>query len=258
MTIKKITSRQNKEIQLIHALQSTKGRNEQGRFIAQGKRVCKTILEHHKNTSLVQLYILKSSFLAAQTLLSCHPTSLDSSVYITLVNDAVMDKISTVQTAPGIVGVFTQPKILPLSQLSFGLILARVRDPGNVGTLIRSATAFGARSIVLIESADPWNQKVVQASAGTITFLPLFILRWQQLIDNKKNLSLCALVPSNGKHPNNISLRNTLLVVGGETTGIPDEWLKHCDMQLTLPMTGNIESLNAAVAGSIALYLSQA
>lgn len=257
MTIKKITSRQNKKIQLIHALQSTKGRKKQGRFIAQGERVCKTILEHYKSTNLVQLYITEPAFLTAQTLLSYNHTSSDSSTYITLVNDTVMDKISTVQTVPGIVGVFTQPKTPSLSQLSFGLVLARVRDPGNVGTLIRSAVAFGARSIILIESADPWNQKVVQASAGTISFLPLFTLHWQQLIDNKKNLSLCALVPSNGKNPSGTSLLNTLLVIGGEATGIPNEWRNQCDTQLTLPMTGNIESLNAAVAGSIALYLSQ-
>jgi RNA methyltransferase, TrmH family len=126
-----------------------------------------------------------------------------------------------------------------------------------MGTLIRSCAAMNYKTVVCIKGTDPWSPKVVQASAGTIGMVNIFQVTWDELIQNKQNLNLCALVVSGGNKPQDIDLSNTLLVVGSEAHGIPDEWLGQCEQKLTLPMPGKTESLNAAVAGSIALYLAQ-
>jgi TrmH family RNA methyltransferase len=111
-------------------------------------------------------------------------------------------------------------------------------------------------TVVFIESVDAWNPKVVQASAGAIGQVNIFSLTWTELLQHKKNLNLCALVSSQGKNPSAINLRNALIIIGSEGHGIPQEWIDQCDERITIPMPGNFESLNAAVAGSIALYLA--
>ena len=154
--------------------------------------------------------------------------------------------------------LFPIPAQPSFDTLGAGIILAQVTDPGNMGTLIRTAAAMKVPCLVAIDSADIWSPKVVQASAGSLAQLRIFTMRFEDLVAHKKNIPLNALVVSGGKNPHELDLKNSLLIVGNEAHGIPQAWLTHCDNQVTLPMPGNTESLNAAVAGSIALYLAWA
>ncbi len=242
--MKNITSRQNPEIITVAKLADAKERTAQGMFIAEGLRVCSTLAE--SSLKLVQLYVLNSLVSQAE--------SIAPEAKITVVNQAVMDKISTATTPSGMLGVFRIPKQYHLSQLQSGLVMARISDPGNMGTLIRTCAALSIKSVVIIEGTDPWSPKVIQASAGTIGLVDIYCTSWQELVAQKGSLSLCGLVVSGGEKPANMTTNKLLLVIGSEAHGIPQEWLTDCDRTLTLPMPGNVESLNAAVAGSIALY----
>ncbi len=127
-----------------------------------------------------------------------------------------------------------------------------------MGTLIRTCTAMDKKSVVVIEGVDPWNTKVIQASAGTIGNINIFQWSWQKLIAHKqqKNLNLIGLVPHGGKTIHEVDAHQALFVIGSEADGIPSEWQQDCDALVSLAMPGDIESLNAGVAGSIALYLT--
>jgi tRNA G18 (ribose-2'-O)-methylase SpoU len=81
-------------------------------------------------------------------------------------------------------------------------------------------------------------------------------MSWDELLQHKKDITLYALVASEGKNPKTVNLSKSLIVVGSESHGINPEWVDQCDEKITLPMPGNFESLNAAFAGSIALYLA--
>lgn len=244
--IKTITSRQNQLIQAICQLHDSKGRKIQKKFIGQGLRTCSTLLNN--GCELEQLYITDALLETTEKLVSTDK--------ITIVSPEVMEKISTMTTPSGIVGVFKIPDAPDIKTLGPGLVLAHLADPGNVGTLIRSAAAMNA-SVVIVEGADIFAPKVVQATAGAIAKVPTFQLSWQELVKHKGSLVLCALVASGGKKPRELDLHNVLLVVGNEAHGIPEQWLADCQQKLTLPMPGNTESLNAAIAGSIALYIAQ-
>jgi TrmH family RNA methyltransferase len=124
-----------------------------------------------------------------------------------------------------------------------------------MGTLIRSAVAFDRPQLIVISGVDPYNPKVVQASAGTIGQAALIFMTWQELYNHKQRPPIHALVSNGGTPPDHTS-KETLLLVGGEANGLPDPVLKQCDRLITLGMPGPAESLNAAIAGSIALYLS--
>lgn len=244
--VKIIESRQNPEIKSIVALHERKNRVMHKRYIAQGIRVCASLIQ--SGQKIQNLYVTRRMLDQARKLVADH--------YITIVNDEVMEKISTTESPSGLLGVFLLPEPLKNPYLSSGVVLARVTDPGNMGTLIRSCAAMGHKTVVIIEGTDAWSPKVVQASAGTIGMVDIIGMSWAELLAAKHSTKLCALIVHGGKKPTELDLTTTLLVVGNEAQGIPTEWIADCDVTLTLPMPGHAESLNAAIAGSIALYLS--
>jgi RNA methyltransferase, TrmH family len=243
--MKTITSKINEEIKLVCALHDRKGREEQNRFIAEGLRTVSTLIKNQMK--LVQLYTTEKNISDAKKLAN------DS--FITLVPETVMEKISAATSASGLLGVFEIPAQPNYSQLNSGIVLANITDPGNMGTLIRTASALNLKSVVIVDGVDVWSPKVVQSTAGTLAFMNIFTPNWQTLVKWKKDNKLCALVVKGGKEPQDITFERTLLVIGNEATGIAPEWLRDCDEYITIPMPGKAESLNAAVAGSIAAYL---
>lgn len=244
--MKTISSRTNPAIKQVASLKSKKGRSTHNQFVAQGIRACSALIDQKLLPDA--LYVTQNNLEAAQEIISDER--------IVIVDPHVMEKISSETTSSGMLGVFPIPPAPKPSQLKTGIVLAQISDPGNMGTLIRTAAALAIPSIVIIQGADPWSPKVVQASAGTIGMVDIFQWDWQQLITHKTNKKLCALVASGGKSPKEIQFANSLIVVGSEAHGMPEAWIADCEEKLTLPMPGNAESLNAAVAGSIALYMA--
>lgn len=243
--MKTIVSRQNPEIKAVDKLKNAKDRAEQGRFIAEGLRTIETLMTKYKP---IQVYATESYYAT-----HAMPISQDR---LTLVPDSVMEKISTTSTPAGILAVFALPKN-PTKPLSSGLVLARITNPGNMGTLIRSAAAMGKKTVIVVEGTDIWSPKVVQATAGALALVDVYELSWQELLAQKSNVPLCALIVQGGVTPEQLKLQNALIVVGNEAEGLPQEWVSTCDLKCTLNMPGNTESLNAAIAGSIVLYLAR-
>ena len=138
------------------------------------------------------------------------------------------------------------------------VILAGLQDPGNVGTIIRSAEAFAASGVVLTPgSVSPWNQKALRASAGSSFRLPVVSVADVSLLQGLagKHIPTYACVADAGASISNSDLRGPIaFVIGNEGAGISDEILSFCDASLHVPCPGHVESLNAAIAASIVLY----
>lgn len=242
----RIVSLTNDHVKHVVQLHSSKYRSKLQEFIAEGFRTIATIIKAGQKP--IALFVTEEFHYDAQQLVN--------DKLITIVTPEVMNKMSTSITPSGLLALFPIPSQPSFDQLGAGIVLAKVTDPGNMGTLIRTAAAMNKKIVVCVETVDPWNPKVVQATAGAISMVSIFCINWQDLLLNKKNIPLCALVAAEGSTPDNLDLRNALIIVGNESHGIPQEWVEQCDQKMTLPMPGNFESLNAAVAGSIALYLA--
>jgi TrmH family RNA methyltransferase len=138
------------------------------------------------------------------------------------------------------------------------VILAGLQDPGNVGTILRSAEAFGASGALLTPgSVSPWNQKTLRASAGSSFRLPVVLLADVSLLRRlaERRIPIYACVADAGASIFEADLRGPMaLVIGNEGTGISDDILSFCNGSLHVPCPGNVESLNAAIAASIVLY----
>lgn len=239
-----ITSRTNPLVKEIVRLHKTKHRAQEQLFIAEGVRTIATLIDSG----------IKVEYLACTTDNYDEIQALSPDSPAHCVGEDVMQKISTAVKPSGFLGVFNIPESPSFDDITPGLVCADLTNPGNLGTLIRTAAACNTKTVVCIDGCDPWNPKVVQASAGTIGLVKIIRMTWEQLQEHKKDIPLCALVAQNGDHPKEINTTQSLLVIGNEAHGLSDEWIADCAQHLTLPMPGTTESLNAAVAGSIALY----
>lgn len=136
--------------------------------------------------------------------------------------------------------------------------LVGLQDPGNAGTLVRVAEAAGCSGVVLTEgSVDPWNPKVVRASAGALFRVPVASAGATELLGacGSAGVVSVATVPTGGSAPERCDLGGACaILVGAEAAGLPEEVVAAADVRVTLPMEGRVESLNAAVAGSLLAF----
>lgn len=239
-----IQSLQNPHIKHVVHLQNKNFRAQNHEFIAQGFKTCLTLQQAG--------YTIKKIFMTEQMYADHQDQFLVDETY--LVTDAIMKHISTTVTPMGIVAIFGMIDH-PLVATSNAAILYGIQDPGNLGTLIRTAAAMGLEALYLIESVDKYNPKVIQASAGSFGALKIIPTTWNSLQAIIATIPICALVVKSGQRPETVPLKSNILMVGSEGQGLPEHILQHCSSQMTIPMPGNTESLNAAVAGSIAMYL---
>lgn len=257
--MKIIQSLQNELLKNIKTLHSSKGRCANNLFIAEGLRTILGLIDSkfYNKSELKYLFYTPQALNLAEEI-SSKIQLFWPSIDLILLTEATMAKISVLDSPAGILGVFTIPKLNPtITPLTSGAVLAQISDPGNMGTLIRTAAAMGYQTVVIVEGADPWSPKVIQATAGTIGQVNIFKLSWPELLQHKQNLALCALVIKNGSNPKDLALDQSLLVIGNEAHGLPQDWIASCEQSMTIPMPGETESLNAAIAGSIALYVSK-
>jgi TrmH family RNA methyltransferase len=163
------------------------------------------------------------------------------------VEAALLAQVSTLAHPPRVIAIYRRDD-LPRGTRPLTLALWQVGDPGNVGTLLRAADAFGAGVALSEGCADPTGPKAVRASMGALFRVPL------SGFDEPEGKRV-ALVPDGGVPLPELDSRDqVVLVLGAEREGLPGEVLERCDVQASIPQPGGGDSLNVALAGAIALY----
>ena len=163
------------------------------------------------------------------------------------VEPALLAEVTTLGHPPRVIGVFRRSD-LPRGLRPVTLALWHVGDPGNVGTLLRAADAFGAGVALSAGCADPTGPKAVRASAGAVFRVPLSRF-------DEAPAPRVALLSRGGEPLPSVELGpRVTLVLGAEREGLPDEVAAGCERRATIPQPGEAESLNVAMAGTIALY----
>jgi len=159
------------------------------------------------------------------------------------VEPALLAEVSALGHPPRVIGVFRRRDLAASADVA--LALWRVSDPGNVGTLLRSADAFGAAVMLSDGCADPFGPKALRAAMGSTFRVPLVDFALSNAV---------ALVAEGGEPLCDLELeRYSTFVLGAEREGLPEEILERCEARATIPVQ-SVESLNVAMAGTIALY----
>ena len=153
---------------------------------------------------------------------------------------------------------FTVQAMFPSAPGSAPLVViaAGLQDPGNLGTLVRSAEAFGATGMILLPgTVSLWNAKTLRASSGSAFRLPVLALTADAAFTalRDQGVRIFAAVARDGDSEADLRGPSALLV-GNEGSGLPEAWIAQADARVTIPFTGAVESLNAAIAGSVLLY----
>jgi TrmH family RNA methyltransferase len=166
------------------------------------------------------------------------------------VEPGLLEEVSTLGHPPRVIAVFRRDDLPGGALPEVGLALWHVGDPGNVGTLIRAADALGPAFVALSEgSADPTGPKAIRASMGAVFRVP--VVRFDEETPGRR----IALVARGGQPLERLELSGaTTFLLGAEREGLPEEILARCEERATIPLATEADSLNVAMAGSIALY----
>lgn len=256
-----ITSKDNSRLKAVRALvRSKKERQKRGCFVIEGVRALRAMTD---GTALPH-YCLKEVWISGtERALHSAPRAEGGAVPVYKIPHECMEQLSDCRTSQGVLGVVDYTPV-PLEMNPHKgnyLLLDRVMDPGNMGTLIRSAVAFGFDGVLLHgDGVEVFNPKTVRATMGALPFCNFQTLekkdhetsRFQAV--EKMGYELIVTELRGGENLYNMKFGSkNVLVIGNEANGVDEELLRKADRSVSIPMSGEVESLNAAVAGSICM-----
>ena len=251
-----ITSRDNKILKLARSLKSKKARQENGLYFVEGKIMCQEAIDFLPDH--IYAVLVSDNFEEKN---EAFIKKLDESgKQIYTMRENLFEEVCDTETPQGIgVIVKMSQKELKIEDCSLLLALDGVSEPGNLGTIVRTAEAADVDGIILFKGcADLYNPKVVRSTMGSLFRMPCMTgISPDFLKECKENgyyITATAL-------KNSVSIREAvkkekqIIVIGSEANGVSDEVLNYSDQRVSIPMAGKVESLNASVAAGIAMYI---
>lgn len=245
MIEQRITSRKNPVLQQVKKLLSSrKMREETGLFVADGTKLLAEAVQYYPGLETV---ILSDGV----------EVSLPEQVQRIRVPEDVMQSLSPMASPQGALFVCRLPQNKPFSPCGGMLLLDGIQDPGNLGTILRTADALDIPVALLEGCADPYSHKVVRASMGAVFRRDVIQTTWTQAYtacaENLIPIGVTAL-SQRAEDIRQASLKRMAVVIGSEGQGVRQEILNSADMELIIPMNPHCESLNAAVAATIVMW----
>jgi len=233
----------NNHLKEIARLKQKKFRNSSDKVLVEGLRTIDHLIKN--NVQLDELYI-------SETMQQTYSHFCSKNTFI--LKDSQFPRISATKT-PQHIAALTTKKILPITETGFLLYLDSLSEPGNIGTIIRTAAAAGISGVILSpDSCDVFNPKVLRASMGSVLTFPVEYRdkEWLQ----QQNSSLIATTVENAENLFEFSrpAGDLILIIGSESEGIDQQILDRADHRVQIPITEGIESLNAAIAAGISIY----
>jgi len=255
--MKSITSSDNLLYKSLKELNTSRGRREQGLFIAEGPHLVEEAL---KSGMAVRYVAVRDDAMGKfDTLLQAGDNAGAETILLT---ERFFKAIADTETPQGVMAIVEIDRLtlhaLDLKKVRLAVVLEHVQDPGNLGTILRTALAVNTGFAVLTGgTADPWSQKVVRASQGAVFHLPIVeaesVAEAIGLLGEQGWHTACGYLTGTDFFSRDAHER-TALVIGNEAAGIRAETAALCSGLYQLPMPGPAESLNAAVAAGVMLY----
>ncbi len=258
--VKEITSLANPIIKDMKALSLKKNRDREGVFMAEG---LKLVIDALDLGWTIRTFLFSKAGLGNPIIEKTAARTKAAGGLIIEASQKVMESVTRRDNPQMVVGVFEQ-RWLPIETLQAKgdevyIALDRVRDPGNLGTIIRTADAVGAKGLILVgDTTDPFSLETVRATMGSIFAMPLYrlsadaFLQWRK--DFKGTIIGTHLKGSVDYRTIDYSKGPTILFMGNEQQGLPDNLADSCDTLARIPQAGRADSLNLAVATGVMLY----
>lgn len=254
-----ITGFSNPLVKFLRSLRDKKHRKREKRFLAEGLR----LLTDARECGVLPERLVMAIGRDPHPLLDALETAVAAAGgEIVEMDVEILAKVTGKDNPQAVAGVFTEfdTRLANLDRASspIWLVAQALRDPGNLGTMLRTGDAVGAGGLILIDDcADPFSVEAVRASMGAIFTQKLAIARWDEfqawLRDGSGQLVAASLRdPTDYRQAPYTA--PCFLMVGNESQGLPADYEQACDLRVTIPMLGRADSLNAAVAGAVLAY----
>ncbi len=253
--IKEISGKDNRILKTLRGLKTRNGRKKLGLYFVEGERIVKDTLSFAADN--ICFVVFSSSYFESD---KDFCLSLENKAECYLISDRLFKEVSDTTTPQGILMVLSA-RNSSIDDFSPGgniLILDSVQDPGNMGTIIRTAEAMGISSLFLTKgSTDIYSPKVLRSAMGSAFRTNFYFIDTEDLYTLKEQgykLYSAALSDSSVSLENVKCEEKAAIIIGNEANGISDEILEISDYLIKIPMSGKIESLNAAIAAAIVMY----
>ncbi len=246
-----ITSLTNDKVKLVRSLAERKHRVKERRFAIEGARLIDDALA--ANLTPDWIFCAERLPLRSQETLG---RLKKRGVEIITVSEAVLKVCSDTETPQGLIAVLPFPRLPVPSKLKIILIADSLRDPGNLGTLLRSAAASDVDAVLLsLETVDAYNPKVVRGAMGAHFRLPILEAAWAEIVDRVGGVNVY-LAAADGElsYTDADWTQPSALIVGSEASGASKDAMQLAAKRISIPLSREVESLNAAVAASIILF----
>ncbi len=246
-----IMSSQNAKIKLVRALAGrSRERREAGAFLAEGVR----LVEEALTAGWPFRFVLHTGDLSERGR-ELVAKLAERKIEVDGVDSSLMKSLSETETSQGILAVLEEHELPVVDPLDLVLIADSIRDPGNLGTLLRSADAAGVQEVLLPpNTVDAFSPKVVRAGMGAHFRVPIRAMNWEQIGASTTGLKVY-LADMHGLSCWNADFKAPVaLIIGGEASGATEPARQLAEWLVSIPMLGQAESLNAAVAGSVLMF----
>ena len=241
----RITSRQNPLLQQVRKLLSSrKEREKTGLFVADGTKLLSEAVRYWPGLDTVIL----SDGVEAE---------VPEHVRVVRVPADVMQSVSPMETPQGALFLCRLPEKKEFEPFPGMLLLDGIQDPGNLGTILRTADALDVKVALLEGCADPYSHKVVRSSMGAVFRVPVVQVKWEEAFRALRREQISVAVTALSSRAQDIrsaQLKKAAVVIGSEGQGVRKAVLDSADMELIIPMNSHCESLNAAIAAAIVMW----
>ncbi|MBS5938889.1 RNA methyltransferase [Clostridium sartagoforme] len=247
-----IESKDNNLFKYVKKLKERRFRDKEGLFILEGLRLVKEAIK--ANMEIKNIFISKSY--EDKLVSEFNSTLLDNTI---ILNDNLFSQLASTENPQGVIAVVNKINNNKDEIGDFYLICDKVQDPGNLGTIIRTAHAAGVNGIILTKgTVDIYNDKTIRSTMGSIFYIPIIYEDNDFTFIKKLKSEGFSLITTSLQESKNFFEENlrgkVILAVGNEGNGISDELFDLADKKVKIPMPGDAESLNVAIAASIILF----
>jgi TrmH family RNA methyltransferase len=254
-----ITGFSNPTVKFLRSLRDKKHRRREERFLAEGLRL---LTDARESGILPEILVMATQRDPHPLLAALEADVLAAGGEVVEMDEDILAKVTGKDNPQAIAGVFaefdTGLAIIDRSAAPIWLVAQALRDPGNLGTMLRTGDAVGAGGLILLDDcADPFSVEAVRASMGAIFTRKLVQARWDEFLPwlrTGDGQLVAASLRDAQDYRSAPYAAPCFLMVGNESRGLPAEYEDACDLRVTMPMLGRADSLNAAVAGAVLAY----
>jgi len=261
--VRQVTAFSNSTVKLLRSLRDKKARRAEGLFLAEGLRILTEARDSGRLPEIVAFSAEGAKHPLAAEIIAATEAAGGDAIETT---PDILSKMSGKDNPQMLLGAYRQPEIsiarLDRGKAPLWIVAQALRDPGNIGTILRTGDAVGAGGLILVDdSADPFSVEAVRASMGAVFTQEIAVARWPEFLSwlrsGEGQLVGTSLKAADDYLEAEYS-QPCFLLIGNEQQGLPPDYENECDLLVKIPMAGRADSLNAAMAAAVMAFTVKA